>query len=210
MFVWTQDELNDKQGEIVLSTENILLVACPGSGKTRTLTYKIAYELDKLDDPRKYIIAITYTNKAAEEIKERIELLGVNISQLWIGTIHSFCNEWILKPYFNLIDDLQYGYRILDAYESENILNYFCSEIETERITAWNCNHYATLDGIQAVEKRDSVLIVLKKYFNFLQENHAINYEQILDFSFSLLSKNEIISKTLANIFHYILSLIHI
>ncbi len=205
MFVWTERELNEKQGEIVKNPNSVLLVACPGSGKTRTLTYKIAYELERLKNPRKYIVAITYTNKAAEEIKERIELLGVETSQLWIGTIHSFCNEWILKPYFNLIEDLQHGYRIIDAFESEHLLNYFASEIKTERITAWNCNHFATLTGIEAMEQKESVLTTLEKYFSYLQKNQAINYEQILWYSYNLLLEHKIISKTLGNIFHYIL-----
>lgn len=205
MFVWTEKELNQKQGEIVKNPNSILLVACPGSGKTRTLTYKIAYELEKLENPRKYIIAITYTNKAAEEIKERIELLGVETSQLWIGTIHSFCNEWILKPYFNLIEDLQYGYRIIDAFESEHLLNYFASKIKTERITAWHCNHFATLTGIEAVQKREPIISILNDYFSHLKKNQAINYEQILWYSYKLLLEHKIISKTLANIFHYIL-----
>ncbi len=205
MFIWTEKELNPEQSEIVRNSENILLVACPGSGKTRTLTYKIAYELEKLKDSRKYIVAITYTNKAAEEIKERIELLGIETSQLWIGTIHAFCNEWILKPYFNLIDDLKHGYRIIDAYESENLLNQFASEIESERITAWHCSHYATLTGIEPVQKREPIISILNNYFDFLRNNRSINYEQILNYSYSLLLNNEIISKTLGNIFHYIL-----
>lgn len=205
MFIWTENELNAKQGEIVRNPKNILLVACPGSGKTRTLTYKIAYELERLEDFRKYIIAITYTNKAAEEIKDRIELLGVETSQLWIGTIHAFCNEWILKPYFNLIDDLKYGYRIIDAFESENLLNHFGAEIKTKRVTAWDCSHFATLNGIEPVQNWEPIISVLDNYFNFLRDSHAINYEQILYYSYSLLINNEIISKTLANIFHHIL-----
>lgn len=96
MFVWTDKELNEEQSAVVKDDANILLVACPGSGKTRTLTYKVASELSKLDSHKKFVIAITYTNRAANEIKERIELLGVSTNQLWIGTIHSFCNEWIL------------------------------------------------------------------------------------------------------------------
>lgn len=205
MFLWTNEELNLKQGEIVESPNNILLVACPGSGKTRTLTYKIAFELEKLDDVRKYIVAITYTNKAAEEIKERIEILGVDTSQLWIGTIHSFCNEWILKPYFNHIGSLKNGYRIVDAFESDQLLDYFGAKIKDERVNSWTCKHYATLTGIKSVDQRDSVLSTLERYFSYLQENHAINYEQILWYSYSLLSEHGIIGKTLSNIFHYIL-----
>ena len=96
------DKLNPQQRQVCVNEGNILLKACPGSGKTRTITYKIAYELSKLESNKQYIVAITYTNRAADEIKERIELLGVDTEQLWIGTIHSFCVEWILKPYHML------------------------------------------------------------------------------------------------------------
>ncbi len=89
-FVWTQDELTDEQSEAVREENSVLLAACPGSGKTRTLTYKIAHELSRLGSRRQFIVALTYTNRAADEIKERIEGLGVDTSQLWIGTIHSF------------------------------------------------------------------------------------------------------------------------
>lgn len=66
------------------------------SGKTRTITYKIAYELSKLESNKQYIIAITYTNRAADEIKERIELLGVDTEQLWIELfIHSVLNGFL-------------------------------------------------------------------------------------------------------------------
>lgn len=99
MFVWSEKEINKEQSDAIVEEENVLLIACPGSGKTRTLTYKVAYELSKLTSEKKHIIAITYTNRAADEIKERIDLLGVETKQLWIGTIHSFCLEWILRPY---------------------------------------------------------------------------------------------------------------
>ena len=70
MFVWSNKELNIEQSEAVLSPENVLLVACPGSGKTRALIYKAAYELSKISSTKKKILAITYTNNAADEIRE--------------------------------------------------------------------------------------------------------------------------------------------
>src|ERR1700679_1001265 len=99
MFVWTPDELNTEQEAAILDDESVFFVACPGSGKTRALTYKIAYEISRLQSDKQFVVAITYTNRAADEIHERVEHLGVDTSQLWIGTIHSFCLEWILKPY---------------------------------------------------------------------------------------------------------------
>ena len=73
MFVWGKNDLNPEQEKAIYNENSILLIACPGSGKTRTITYKIAYELSKLESNKQYIIAITYTNRAADEIKERIE-----------------------------------------------------------------------------------------------------------------------------------------
>ena len=89
MFSWTDRELNDEQDAAVRFEGGQFIIACPGSGKTRTLTYKIAYELSRLTSKRKFVVAITYTNRAADEIHERIEALGVDTTQLWIGTIHA-------------------------------------------------------------------------------------------------------------------------
>lgn len=105
--------LSDEQLNAVECEENVLLIACPGSGKTHTLTYKVMNELMKIDTHRKFVIAITYTNNAADEIRERIENLNVNIEQLWIGTIHSFCLEWIIRPYSIFIDSLPVDFIVL-------------------------------------------------------------------------------------------------
>jgi superfamily I DNA/RNA helicase len=188
MFVWTDKELNEEQSAVVRDNDNILLVACPGSGKTRTLTYKVANELSKLESHKKFVIAITYTNRAANEIKERIELLGVPTEQLWIGTIHSFCNEWILKPYSSLLEKLKFGYRIMDSNESENILSEYCAEYDNPRITHWDCGHYATTTGIvQKIQygyKYDSVCEVLENYFRYLEKNKFVSYELMLLYAY--------------------------
>lgn len=65
--------LNPQQIEAVIEEGNVLLTACPGSGKTRALTYKIAYELERLTNSKKIIIAVTFTNRAADEIKRESE-----------------------------------------------------------------------------------------------------------------------------------------
>ena len=209
MFVWTDKELNEEQSAVVRDNDNILLVACPGSGKTRTLTYKVANELSKLESHKKFVIAITYTNRAANEIKERIELLGVPTEQLWIGTIHSFCNEWILKPYSSLLEKLKFGYRIMDSNESENILSEYCAEYDNPRITHWDCDHYATTTGIvQKIQygyKYDSVSEVLENYFRYLDENKFVSYELMLLYAHQLLEENSMISNTLSKLFEIIL-----
>lgn len=73
------------------SEDNLYVNACPGSGKTRVLTRKIAYQAIKHDGSLKRIIAITYTNRAAEEIKERLSLLSIDDDiNIWVGQYISF------------------------------------------------------------------------------------------------------------------------
>ncbi|WP_099203391.1 ATP-dependent helicase [Miniphocaeibacter massiliensis] len=89
------DNLNDKQKEAVLHTEGPLLVlAGAGSGKTKVLTTRIAHILNEGLCNKYEILAITFTNKAASEMKVRVEkILGYDVSDMWIGTFHSICTR---------------------------------------------------------------------------------------------------------------------
>lgn len=85
--------LNDKQREALLATEGpLLILAGAGSGKTKVVTSKIAYLIEELKVPSWKILAITFTNKAAKEMKDRVQkLIDRDISSMWIGTFHSIC-----------------------------------------------------------------------------------------------------------------------
>lgn len=208
MFMWDEGDLNDEQISAINEPNNVFLVACPGSGKTRTLTYKIASELSGLEDPKKWVVAITYTHRAADEIRERIEILGVDTSQLWIGTIHAFCLEWILKPYGLYHDKLKNGFKIVNSYDSEEIISNICSSIRTERIRYGECSHYYTPRGLKFTSpgsKTTLAIQVLDSYHSHLAENNQIDFEQILYFSHEILSGNSAITKILANLFSYVL-----
>lgn len=209
MFIWNKRDLNTEQESAIYEENSILLIACPGSGKTRTLTYKIAYELSRLKSAKEYIIAITYTNAAADEIKERVELLGVDISQLWIGTIHSFCLEWILRPYSLYLDELKEGFRVLNAHESEEIISALCEPYKQQKVTYYDCSfiakkgQYFLTSTTEA--KRQIVESILVKYFEILKQNKQIDFEQILFYSEKLLKKKEMINNILSKIFPFIL-----
>lgn len=208
MFLWDEDDLNDEQIAAICEPNNVFLIACPGSGKTRTLTYKIAFELSSLKDPKKWVIAITYTHRAADEIRERIEILGIDASQLWIGTIHSFCLEWILKPYGIYHDTLKNGFKIINSYDSEEIISKICSSIRTERIWYGECSHYYTPRGLTLTGAGGKVSLVRKvlgDYHDHLAENGQIDFEQILYFAYEILLNKSAVAKILANLFSYIL-----
>ena len=87
------ENLNDKQKEAAEYVDGpLLILAGAGSGKTRVLTYKIAYLLEKEIVKPWQILAITFTNKAAKEMKERVNsLIGDIANDIWLGTFHSVC-----------------------------------------------------------------------------------------------------------------------
>ena len=88
MFVWNANALNADQVNAIEQPGSVFLTACPGSGKTHTLTYKIARELSLLTSDKQRVVAITYTHRAADEIQERIEQLGVDTMR-WMYLSHN-------------------------------------------------------------------------------------------------------------------------
>lgn len=206
MFTWDPRDLNPEQAAAVIEPSSIFLIACPGSGKTRTLTYKIAYELSRRTDKR-IVVAITYTHRAADEIQERIEDLGVDTSGLWIGTIHAFCLEWIIKPYGIYSSDLAHGYRVIDTHDRERLLERLCAPYKG--VTHWDCNYYVTETGYQLgcpdSRKHHTIHQVLKAYFGELSANRQIDFELILWHAYTLIRDRAHIAVLLSRVFSHIL-----
>lgn len=114
--------LNDRQMSAVTTTDGpLLVVAGAGSGKTRVLTHRLAYIIAEQKAKPWEVLAVTFTNKAAGEMKERIgALLGFDISRMWVSTFHSFCARFLRQE----AEALNYptNFTILDSDDSKSLI----------------------------------------------------------------------------------------
>ncbi|MEW8973387.1 MAG: DNA helicase PcrA [Tissierellaceae bacterium] len=125
--------LNDRQREAVLHTEGpLLIMAGAGSGKTRVVTHKIAYLIKEKGVFPGNILAITFTNKAANEMKERAaQLLGENVDNMWIGTFHSICVRILRRD----IDKIGYdrSFTIYDRDDQITLMKECIKELNVDK-----------------------------------------------------------------------------
>ena len=126
------DTLNDKQREAVLATDGpVLILAGAGSGKTRVLTHRIAYLIEECGVNPWNIMAITFTNKAAGEMRERVnDLVGFGSDSIWVSTFHSSCVR-ILRRY---ADRLGYdnSFTIYDTDDSKSVMKDICKKLQID------------------------------------------------------------------------------
>jgi superfamily I DNA/RNA helicase len=209
MFAWSKAELNAEQEAAIMHPGSVFLRACPGSGKTRALTYKVALELSKPELGRQFIAAITYTHRAADEIKERIQDLGVDTTQLWIGTIHAFCLEWILGRYGIYHEKLARGFRVMDQHEQEKLFEKLCEPFKMKRLSSYDCGYHFETEGYVPAcrdpSKTGALDVVFQKYFNYLDASRLVDFELILFRAFELLANRQTIATVLSRVFSFIL-----
>ena len=126
------DMLNDRQREAVLQTEGpVLILAGAGSGKTRVLTQRIAYLIEEKKVNPWNILAITFTNKAAGEMRERVDaIVGFGAESIWVSTFHSMCVR-ILRRY---IDRLGFdtNFTIYDTDDSKSVMKEICKRLNID------------------------------------------------------------------------------
>ena len=183
------DKLPPQQKQVSIDEGNILLTACPGSGKTRTLTYKIAFLVEKYIDSKKLNIAITYTNRAADEIRKRLEKVETPEDKVWVGTIHQFCLEFIIRPYTMYHKRLRKGYHIIDEYVTKQYVEEIIEEL-----------------GIDiGYSKPFEYPEILEKYQKKLQDEKEIDFNDILSISFDLISDKKFIAENISGIIRTIL-----
>lgn len=187
------DTLNEQQQEAVFCTEGpLLLLAGAGSGKTRVLTHRIAYLMDHGVNPY-HIMAITFTNKAAKEMRERVDdLVGFGAEHIWVSTFHSTCVR-ILRRH---IDKLGYGnsFTIYDADDQKSLIKQICkqykidtkmmperkiiNEISSAKDEFMTPSEYETRH--QYDFKKKKIAQIYKEYQKQLKANNALDFDDLI------------------------------
>ncbi|MGI6095328.1 MAG: DNA helicase PcrA [Lachnospiraceae bacterium] len=188
------DTLNDKQREAVLQTEGpVLILAGAGSGKTRVLTHRIAYLIEEKGVNPWNIMAITFTNKAAGEMRERVDkLVGFGSESIWVSTFHSSCVR-ILRRF---IDRLGYdhNFTIYDTDDQKTVMKDICKRLEIDTKTY---KERALLSAISSAKDecitpqeyginamgdfyKSKVAMVYKEYQAQLKKNNALDFDDLL------------------------------
>ena len=213
------DRLNEKQIEAVKTTEGPLLVlAGAGSGKTTVLVNRIAYILENCDAKPHNILAITFTNKAANEMKTRVEnLIGSTSQGMWISTFHSACVR-ILR---SSIDRLGFSnnFVIYDTEDNKTVIKECLKElmlddkifppksvmshISKAKDEMLEPDDYMKL--YQSDFRLSKIAMVYKLYQEKLKKNNALDFDDIMLFTVKILKENEDVLKTLQQRFKYIL-----
>ena len=172
--------LNDRQKEAVLYGEGpLLILAGAGSGKTRVLTHRIAYLIEERGVPPYNILAITFTNKAANEMKERVKsLIGDKLDDLWIGTFHSICVR-ILRRY---IDRLGYSssFVIYDSYDQKTVVKECIKEMNLDKET------YKERSILSTISSLKNTMVTPDEYIN---ENYNSFYNRNVGEIYALYEK---------------------
>lgn len=192
------EKLNDEQKNVVMARGNLLLKACPGSGKTRVIIHKIVHEINMLGEhSRRKIAAVTFTMRAAEEIVRRLSTYDINKDRVWAGTLHSFCIEWILKPYSFLIDDLKNGFSIADENYCLTVLNNLKEKYGLDSFLSISTK----LDVNGRYIQSNVPLKLFNEYETILKKDKYIDFDRVIYLSVNLLNNNPQIGLIISKIF---------
>lgn len=210
--------LNDAQKEAVVAEDKHLrIIAGAGSGKTRVLTMRIAYLIEKMGVFPKNILAITFTNKAAAEMKSRIgAMLGDDLNTVWISTIHSLCMRILREDIaamgypknFTVVDQNDQHQILKEAYKEYgidkknlsygNILNYI-GNCKTERMSPERAMMLASGDYNEENKAK-----VYDYYEKRLKSIYGLDFDDLILWTVEMFSKFEMIKKKWSNRFEYI------
>lgn len=213
------DTLNKEQKEAVLHTEGpLLILAGAGSGKTRVLTHRIAYLIEEKGVNPWNILAITFTNKAAGEMRERVDrIVGFGSESIWVSTFHSTCVR-ILRRY---IDRLGYGtnFTIYDADDQKTLMKDVCKHLQLDPKIYKEKNLLAAISSakdemispdeyeLNAVGdyNKQKIAKAYREYEKQLKANNALDFDDLLVKTVHLLQTQPDILEYYQERFRYIM-----
>ena len=211
--------LNKEQKEAVLCTEGpCLIIAGAGSGKTKVLTHKIAYLIGEKNVKPWDILAFTFTNKAANEMRSRVEsLVGDAVNDMWIGTFHSICVRILRKQIdrigfdtsFVIFDTSDQKTLVKQILKSKNIDDKIFTdktclyEISNAKNEMLEPDRYAA--KVKGDLRREKIAEVYEEYQKRLKENNAIDFDDIINFTIKIFLDNPDVLEYYSGKFKYVL-----
>ena len=197
------EKLNDKQLEAVMTTEGpLLVIAGAGSGKTRVLTSRIAYLIEEKKVDPYNILAITFTNKAAKEMRDRVvNMLGPIAYQIQISTFHSFGLS-IIKEYHHVFGYAK-EFTILDSDDSLLIIKKIIKDMGLDtklynprvvrsKISSAKNEHMSpnSLARYNTCDSDEKVVDIYKQYNQKLKANNSFDFDDLLLFPIDLFEQH--------------------
>lgn len=188
------DSLNEEQKKGVFTTEGpVLLLAGAGSGKTRVLTHRAVYLIEELGVNPYHILAITFTNKAAGEMRERIDdMVGYGSENIWVSTFHSTCVR-ILRRF---IDHIGFGtnFTIYDTEDQKTIMKDICKRLEIDTKMYKEKSFLAAISSAkdelispeayalraQGDFRKMKEAAVYREYQQVLRKNNALDFDDLI------------------------------
>ncbi len=210
------DDLNPQQRMAVTAGEGqILVLAGPGSGKTRVLTRRLAWLIDHENVPAYDIIAVTFTNKAAREMENRVTtMVQRNLEGLWLGTFHSMCARLLRREAVSL--PFNSNFVIFDESDQETLVKRAMRELNIDdkvhrpagihaSISAAK-NDLLTASQVPTNSYRDQVVArVYARYEELLHLNNAVDFDDLLFWAARLLQEDPSIREKYARRFRHVL-----
>ena len=208
--------LNPQQLEAVTAAEQqVLVLAGPGSGKTRVLTQRVAYLIGALGIAPQHILAVTFTNKAAREMQNRLQkLLGKQAEGIWLGTFHATCARILRREAHYLPFDSNFV--IMDADDQEVLIKRCLKELNLDdklynprsihAAISTAKNQLIQSEGFYPNTYREEVTLrVFTRYDELLRSNNAVDFDDLLLWAVRLLGENDNVRKGYARNFHHVL-----
>ncbi len=210
------NKLNQQQKKAVAVPPGpVIVLAGPGSGKTRVLTFRIAYLIAALEVPAYQIMAVTFTNKAAREMENRVaDLLGGTTKGLWLGTFHAICGRILRREADHL--PINHNYVIFDDDDQLSLIKRVIKELrindkdyrprQVQAKISKAKNDLIGPEEYPILSYRDETIQeVYQAYQNYLVASNAVDFDDMLLYTANLLETNAEVRKKYAQRFHHIL-----